>query len=284
MSHEGWFTRTVQLRVNNEHNVLMIVEGETGTGKSCLGLSLAQSLDPYFSSKRIAFNASEFFDLLKTVPHKGWILWDECGVGLSHREYQRQHNIEVMKVIQSFRYKFINVIFTVPSASYLDKVAREMCHYLLRLKKRGQASVYRIMKSPFEGHVFTPFIGNVYAEMPTSFIWEEFRELHAEHQEILYEKARKQMEADSLKAEKKLESDLKPKDTLESFTEKAMLILPQIVDPSKITDQGLVDVAEMQRILRVPHNKAYNLRKAVIKELHKHDDELLKRLAEKKAK
>ena len=282
MENEGWFTSKMMKRVNTENNCLLIVEGETGTGKSCLALSLAQNFDSYFSPRRIAFTGKEFLDLLPLVPHKGWIVWDEVGVSLSHRQWQSDLNVVVMKVLQSFRFKLINVIFTVPSAKYIDVVAREMCHYLLRMQQRGQASVYRITKSPFEGRIYTPFCGTCYSEMPTQGLWKEFKEMHTEHQEILYEKSRKAIEAKTIKDSETLERALSPKETMETLKEKAMLILPQIVDSSRDSDQGLVDVTEMRRLLKIPHTVAYRLRKGVIKELHKDDHKLLRGLSKEK--
>jgi len=150
------------------------------------------------------------------------------------------------------------------------------------MKKRGQARVYRVVKNPFEGRPFTPFIGTVHSEMPTQGLWKEFKQMHTEHQEALYEKSRKQMEAKAIKDTEKLENALTPKQTLEDLKEKALLILPQIVNANKDSDQGLIDVAEMRRLLKIPHNRAYNLRKGLVRELHKDDDRLLKELSQMK--
>lgn len=38
--------------------------------------------------------------------------------------------------------------------------------------------------------------------------------------------------------------------------------------------------SNMRRLLKIPHNRAYNLRKGLVKELHKDDDKLLKELDE----
>lgn len=278
----GWFTRQIMGRVHTENNCLIIIEGETGSGKSCLGLSLCQHFDPYFGAKRIAYSGREFLELLPQVPNKGWLLWDEPGVYLSHRRWQSEINIQIMQVIQSFRYKLINVIFCLPTASYMDKVVREMCHYVLRMKRRGQASVYRIVKSPFEGWTFTPYLGTIHSEMPTQMLYREFRNMHTEHQEALYERSRKQMEASEKKKAEKLEQSLKPKRTFEELREKAMLILPRIVDPNKDSDQGLIDMSEMRRILKIPHNKAYNLRKILLKQLHAKDDRILRKIRQER--
>jgi len=274
----GWFTRIIMGRVNTENNCLIIIEGETGSGKSCMALSLAQHWDPYFSAKRIAFTAQEFLDLLPQVPHKGWIVWDEPGVYLSHRRWQSEVNIEIMHVIQSFRRKLINVIFALPSASYMDKVCREMCHFLIRMQQRGVGAVYRICKSPYAGYTFTPHLGTIYSEMPTMGLWEEFRRLHEEHLDKLYAESRKKAILREKRQEEKLEQALKPKQTFDVLMEKARLILPQIVNLNKDSDQGLIDIPEMRRLLKIPHNKAYLIRKELLKELHAEDDKLLREL------
>jgi hypothetical protein len=269
----GWFTAQVMGRVNTQNNVLIIIEGETGIGKSCMGLSLCQHFDPYFSAKRIAFSSQEFLDLLPVVPHKGWILWDEVGVWLSHRKWQSEANFQIMQVIQSFRYKFVNVIFCLPSASYMDKVVREMCHFCIRLQERGIGNVYRIRKSPYMGFTYTPFLGTIHSEMPTTSLWEEFRRLHAEHQEVLYEDSRKGMTVRERHKKEQMEKALQPKDTYATLLDKAKLIMPQIVDDKKWSDQGRVNTTEMMKLLNIGQNAAYRLRKDVLKEWHARDEE-----------
>ena len=242
-----------------------------GSGKSCLGLSLAQHFDTYFSARRIAFTSHEFLDLLPVVPHKGWILWDEVGVSLSHRKWQSDVNFSIMQVIQSFRYKFINVIFCLPSASYMDKVVREMCHYVLRLQERGVANVYRIRKSPYMGFTYTPFLGTIHSEMPSKKLWEEFRRMHAEHQEELYEQSRKGQTVQERRKADQLEQALRPKQTFEDVVEKAKLILPQIVNDKAWSDQGRINMPEMMKLLKVSQNTAYRVRRELLKHYHEQD-------------
>jgi hypothetical protein len=50
--------------------------------------------------------------------------------------------------------------------------------------------------------------------------------------------------------------------------EKAKLIMPQIVNYKAWSDQGRVNVAEMMKLLNVPQNAAYRLRREVLKEYH----------------
>lgn len=79
-----------------------------------------------------------------------------------------------------------------------------------------------------------------------------------------------------------MEEALKPKKTFEDTLERARLVLPQIVDLRKDSDQGIIDIAEMRRVLKIPHNKAYLIRKELLKELHAEDNKLLKELRKSK--
>lgn len=101
-------------------------------------------------------------------------------------------------------------------------------------------------------------------------------------QEALYELSRKRMEVSAKKSEEKLEKALEPKRTFEDLVDRAKLILPQIVDTTKDSDQGLVDVAKMRQFLKIPHNKAYNIRKVLLRELHANDDRLLREIRQER--
>lgn len=122
------------------------------------------------------------------------------------------------------------MIFCLPSASYLDKVVREMCHYVLRLQERGIAIVYRIRKSPYQGWTYTPCLGTIHSELPTESLLKEFRRLHAEHQERLYEQSRRGLTVQDRRKADQLEQAMKPKQTFEDVVEKAKLIMLQIVN------------------------------------------------------
>lgn len=63
--------------------------------------------------------------------------------------------------------------------------------------------------------------------------------------------------------------------------EKAKLILPQIVDLKKETDQGLINVPEIHRILNLLLNEAYNLRAELLTELHAENNKLLNEIRRK---
>lgn len=149
------------------------------------------------------------------------------------------------------------------------------------MQARGVGAVYKIYKSSFVDLTYTKYLGTIHMLLPSSTLAEEYEAMRAEYQDALYEKLRKGEERRTALEDRKIEEDLHPQGTYEQILEKARLILPQIVNPNKDTDQGLIDMMEIRRLLNLPHNKAYSVRKALLQELHAEDDKLLKELREK---
>jgi hypothetical protein len=210
----------------------------------------------------------EFLDLLPNMPSKGFVLYDEAGISIGHRTWLSPANMAISMVTQSFRYKYINVVFALPSRYYLDKVPREMCHFEIMMQRRGIGAVHRIYKSPYADMTFTKNLGVIYLRLPSEKLIDDYERLRAEHQDALYEKLRKQQTLLDTKEERKLEEGLKPQHSFEETLEKARLILPQILNEKTFSDQGRIDISEMRRLLNIPHNMAYNIRSVLLKEYH----------------
>lgn len=285
---ECWFTDLCLARNNSEYNNLIIVEGEPGTGKSAFGCSLGQHLNPYFGAKHLVFTKREFYDALENFKgRRVTLMWDECGVYISHRKWLSDEQIRIMQILQSFRYRKMNMIFTLPSAGYMDKVAREMCHFVINLEQRGVGRVYRIVKTPYVSWTFTPFMGIVYSEMPTAFLWNEFVRLHTEHIDEFVIESKEKSIAQGKKEKRKLEKALQPELKHDQLLMIAKASLPQIVNVNRDTDQGLIKMDTLKQVVEastgVPlaHTKAYSIRREVLEHLHNDNNKVLKDLRKK---
>lgn len=114
-------------------NALVLMAGETGSGKSLSAMALAHDIDPSFGvatmERRLAKSVDEFLDFTTTM-HKGQVLvWDEAGIGLSSAEWWKRANILMNYVLQTFRHENICVIFTAPTMKDLDSKARTRFHF-----------------------------------------------------------------------------------------------------------------------------------------------------------
>ena len=287
MSSGCWFVDLLKARNYDKYNNLIIIEGETGTGKSCMGLSLLQHLDAYAGAENLIFEKTEFYEALKKF-RRGTVIWDEAGVYISHRKWLSEEQINIMQILQSFRYRKLNVIFTLPSAGYMDKVAREMCHFLINVQGRGVGQVYRIMKTAYQSWTYTPFMGVLYSQMPTAGLWDEFTKKHDAYIDNFIELSEKKSMAGVKRETERLEKTLKPEHTFEDDVDRAVLLLPEIVDTTKSTDHARIDVIKMRRILydrlgvEIAQNRGYWIRDELLKKIHENNDALLKKLREKK--
>jgi len=119
-------------------NFLAINVGQTGSGKSWGALRIAYDMDRNykdrhrFSMEKVVFSPSQFLALVrKGLPVGSFIVWDEAGVGLSSREWYSKVNRFLVKVLQTFRFQQLGVIFTTPALNNIDKQARQLFHSII---------------------------------------------------------------------------------------------------------------------------------------------------------
>ena len=124
-------------RVNKfNKNFLLVITGDTGSGKSYSACYIGMIIDKNFSIENVAFTPKEFMGLINEGKLKkgSVIVFDEAGVGLSSREYMSYSNRLIHAVAQTFRHKNYVVIFTVPDLSFIDSGVRKLLHGFFETK------------------------------------------------------------------------------------------------------------------------------------------------------
>ena len=135
---EGIFVDLFRRRIRNNKNCLVIFTGDTGSGKSYGALRFAEKLDPEFNEKRIVFTPDKFLEIIrhdKELHSGNVIIFDEAGVGMASREWYSIQNKILSYVLQTFRFKNLIVIFTVPDFTYIDSQARKLFHFYFETSK-----------------------------------------------------------------------------------------------------------------------------------------------------
>jgi len=90
-----------------------------------------------------------------------------------------------------------------------------------------------------------------------------------EHQKKLYEESRKGLTVNERRKADQLEQALKSNQTFDdTYREKTKLIMPQIVNEKAWSDQGRIDMPEMMKLLKISQNKAYRIRRELLKHYH----------------
>src|SRR5436853_2189984 len=173
-----WYQDQIRKRLALNYNLSMIIVGETGVGKSYFGLKNLETFDPKPSTENIVFTAKDFVKQAKTAKHGTWILFDEPGLGLSHRTWWSEWNRVTSQIIQSSRFLGINFLFTLPQTVMMDIDARRIAHAQAIMRSRGFAVIYRIKHNYFSHSpdTYTPRVGSVEFGLPTKEFAESYED------------------------------------------------------------------------------------------------------------
>lgn len=131
------FTQWIQNRLlKRNQNFLCAFVGPPGSGKSWAALTLASKIDPNFNATKIVFTPEQFIALINsgTLRKGDAVMWDEAGISMFSRNSQTKVNKAFHFLHQSFRSMNIAVIYTCPSASYLDLGVRQVLHAMMETK------------------------------------------------------------------------------------------------------------------------------------------------------
>lgn len=152
--------KEIKSRINKNKNCLVIVCGETGSGKSYSAGYIAETLDPdHDVDHHLVFTAKQFMRLInsKQLKKGSVIIWDEAGVGIPTREWYSISNKAISYVLQTFRFMNLIVIFTTPAFEYIDKQTRNLFHFYIETikvhiegerKNRVESKVHQLQYNP----------------------------------------------------------------------------------------------------------------------------------------
>lgn len=122
-------------RLSRNQNLLCVITGQTGTGKSLSALEFARLIDPTFTTAQIVFTVDEFLNLIETLSPGQVIIFDEAGVDLDARRSSSKKNVYFSNILKTFRYLQIPTIFTLPNLAMLDKNARRLFHLWIKTRE-----------------------------------------------------------------------------------------------------------------------------------------------------
>ncbi len=149
---DGYLKQNLDLareHVKKDWDMVFLIDGLEGAGKSVLGMQICKYLDPTFDQSRISYNPITFKDSLeKTETKYQAFLYDEAQSGLSSRRAGSYINHVLNTMFSKIRRKNLFIVIAIPCFFELDKYpavwrGRALLHvYTGKNYQRGFFEVY----------------------------------------------------------------------------------------------------------------------------------------------
>lgn len=213
--------RMARKRINeDDRNYMVVMVGPTGSGKSAQAVELARRIDPSFEENpRVVFTPKQFMETIQTMRKGQAIIFDEAGVGISSRDWQKIQVKLIGFVAQLFRHLNLCVIFTVPSINFIDKQVKILMHGIIetktidRVHSVGVSKYFVIRHNPVYDYTnLEPFIlhqddGNhykvdpLYIPHPPADVWNKYLAMKEGYADSFYESVMKEMTGEKEKVD-----------------------------------------------------------------------------------
>lgn len=127
---------------NHNQNIIMLIEGKPGQGKSWAALRIATYTSMYIA-KYNGGNPWDYFtldnvgiimpdDMLRVIQNMGKrnvVIFDDMGMAYSGRQWQSEGNQAMNAMMQTIRTDNNIIIITVPDAEWIDKIGRNILRF-----------------------------------------------------------------------------------------------------------------------------------------------------------
>lgn len=137
--------------MKSKRDVVIIVTGPKGEGKSTFSIHLAKLIDPAFTFERnmiFSATADKIIDKIVSLPFFSAIIVDEAITTTYKREWQDELNIALNKAMGRMRKFYKVLIFNIPEISFIDSdIRRAWCDIWIEIPQRGKALIF--MKDKF---------------------------------------------------------------------------------------------------------------------------------------
>lgn len=125
----------IKKRIRHNLNLLALIQGATGSGKTLSAISKCLEIDPNFSVNQIAFSFKEFMQIVNSDWFKKleWkiIIFDEPQISISNRTWAGLTNKLMNYILSTFRHENVIVFFCCPYKDFLDSQSMKLIHLVL---------------------------------------------------------------------------------------------------------------------------------------------------------
>lgn len=110
-----------------KRNMVILLIGKPGSGKSYSGLEICKIIDPSFTVEdRVIFKARELLELIRygNLKPGSAILFEEVGIDMDSHKWQSIQNKIMKYLLETFRHRRLVLVMTTPYRSYIAKGSR----------------------------------------------------------------------------------------------------------------------------------------------------------------
>lgn len=151
----------IRERILNNKNIIIVVVGETGSGKTyhslAIALRIAERLETNFTiENNVVFDFQNLVNKYKLDENKKPgtpFVFEEVGAaggGASARQWQSKTNVLFNSMLQTDRHKNRVLIMTVPDYSFIDAASRKLVHLFIEMSAINFKAKQSISKVKFQ--------------------------------------------------------------------------------------------------------------------------------------
>jgi hypothetical protein len=113
--------KTIQHMIKDNFDVVIIIDGKEGCGKTYFGMQLCKMVDPSFNLDRVVFSSEEFADVVNKCSPGQAVLMDESMNSFFSRQAMSGTNIGGVKLLAMCRFRRLFLVLILPSFFELDR-------------------------------------------------------------------------------------------------------------------------------------------------------------------
>jgi len=152
---ENWSMDEIAENIKNtlevDKDAIIIVDGETGAGKSTLAIKLCKKACPWFEMERdIIYSQNELVDKITNAKNGSAFLADEAVNLLFKRDFASKKQKFILRLLDMCRSKNLLLMMCVPNFWSLDKHLLEgRARMRIHVARTGLAFMWKPTKNPF---------------------------------------------------------------------------------------------------------------------------------------